>query len=365
MVQNTDKVPAKSKKHPVLKVLLVSFALVLLVAAGSAWYGWTWLQNQLGPAGDSESPILITIPRGATSAEVGNILYDAGLVRNSTVFRLWLRHYELDGKLQAGDYLLNAHLSLSEIANKLVKGDVHIDTIRFTIPEGLFLEDIAARLAKQGIVDQDKFLQLASDVSRWQDYWFVTEIPEGLDIPLEGYLFPDTYEILAKTENKEEFILTIMLRQFDAVFTEEMRARAKDLGLTVHQLVTLASIVEKEAVADKERPLIAGVFFNRLDINMPLQSCATINYIIRDFSVRDISPYKKDPSQYNTYLYRGLPPGPIACPGRAALEAVIWPQKSDYLYFVAKDDGSDEHYFASTFAQHQKNSEKAKANRNK
>lgn len=364
-MQNPDKVPANSKKRRVLKALLISLALVFLAAAGSAWYGWTWLQNQLAPAGDSDLPILITIPRGAASSEVANILYDAGLIRNSTVFRFWLRYHKLDSKLQAGDYLLSAHLSLSEIADKIIKGDVHRDTIRFTIPEGLFLEDIAARLAKKGVVDQDKFLQLVSDVSRWQDYWCVTEIPEGLELPLEGYLFPDTYEILAKTENREELIITIMLRQFDAVFTAEMRARAKDLGMTVHQLVTLASIVEKEAVAGKERPLIAGVFYNRLRINMPLQSCATVNYIIKDFSVRDISPYKKDPSPYNTYLYRGLPPGPIACPGRAALEAVIWPQESDYLYFVAKDDGSDEHYFARTFAQHLKNVEKAKANRNK
>ncbi|HCX78973.1 MAG TPA: endolytic transglycosylase MltG [Firmicutes bacterium] len=363
-MENTDKVPAEKKKRPALKIALIVFVILFIAAAGAACYGWTWLQNQLSPAGDSDRPILITVPKGATSAGVGNILYEAGLIRNSIVFRFWLRHYELDGKIQAGDYILSESLSLSEIADKLVKGDVHRDTIRFTIPEGLFLEDIAARLADKGIVDKERFLELAADLSLWQDYWFVREMPEGLEVPLEGYLFPNTYEILGKAENREELIIAIMLRQFDKVFTEEMRSGAEALGISVHEAVTLASIVEKEAVSGKERPLIAGVFFNRLGIKMPLQSCATVNYILKDFSIRDISPYKKDPSPYNTYLYGGLPPGPIAGPGRAALEAVIWPEESDYLYFVAKDDGSDEHYFAKTYAEHIKNARKAKANRN-
>lgn len=363
-MQNTDKVPAVKKKRPALKIALIVFVVLFIAAAGAACYGWTWLQNQLAPAGDSTRPVLVTVPKGATSAGVGNILYEAGLIRNSTVFRLWLRYYELDGKLQAGDYILSESLSLSQIADKLVKGDVHRDTFRFTIPEGLFLEDIAARLEEKGIVNKERFLELAADLSLWQDYWFVKEIPEGLEAPLEGYLFPDTYEILANTENREELVIAIMLRQFEKVFTQEMRSGAEALGISVHEAVTLASIVEKEAVSGKERPLIAGVFYNRMRIKMLLQSCATVNYIIKDFSIRDISPYKKDPSPYNTYLYRGLPPGPIAGPGRAALEAVIWPEESDYLYFVAKDDGSGEHYFAKTYAEHIKNARKAKANRN-
>ena len=178
-----------------------------------------------------------------------------------------------------------------------------------------------------------------------------------------AFCFPDTYEIFAVAENREELVISLMLRQFENVFTEEMREQTKALGLSVHEVVTLASIVEKEAVVAHERPIIAGVFGNRLDIKMPLQSCATVNYILGDFSIRDISPYKDNPSSYNTYLYRGLPPGPIAAPGQAALEAAVWPEKTDYLYFVAKDDGSGEHYFARTLAEHQKNAAKARENR--
>ena len=365
-MQNTDKVLREKKKPRVWKIILTVFTILCVAAAGVVWYGWTWLQNQLTPTGDSQHPVLITVPKGATSARVGEILYDAGLIHNSLVFRFWLRHHELDGKLQAGDYILSESLSLSEIADKLVKGDVHLETLRFTIPEGLFLEDIAARLAAKGLVDRDRFMALAGDLSIWQDYWFIDEIPAGLEAPLEGYLFPETYEIFAKAENREELIIAIMLRQFDKVFTAEMRSKVQDMGLSVHQVVTLASIVEKEAVSDTERPLIAGVFYNRLlKKNMPLQSCATINYIIKDFSIRNIDPYKDDPSLYNTYKYSGLPPGPIAGPGRAALEAAVSPQDSDYLYFVAKDDGSGEHYFAKTYAEHIKNAKKAKANRQK
>jgi UPF0755 protein len=355
----------EKKKSRAWQVVLILILVLGIGAGGGAWYGWTWLQNQLAPVGDSDRPVLVSVPKGASSAGVGNILFQAGLIRNSRVFRLWLRHYDLDSKIQAGDYILSENLSLKEIADKLVKGDVHRETLRFTIPEGLFLQDIAARLAEKGVVDRDKFLALAGDTSLWQDYWFVREIPPGLEVPLEGYLFPETYEIFTKAENREELVIALMLRQFDKVFTEEMRAGAQALGISVHQAVTLASIVEKEAVSGKERPLIAGVFYNRMRIKMMLQSCATVNYIIKDFSIRDISPYKEDPSPYNTYRFQGLPPGPIAGPGKAALEAAIWPEDSDYLYFVAKDDGSGEHYFAKTYAEHIKNARKAKDNRGK
>lgn len=361
-MEKADKAPAR-KKRPVLKGFLIISLVLIIGVAGAGWYGWNWLQDQLAPAGDSNHPILVTIPKGTSSTGAGNILYQAGLIRNSTVFRLWMRYQELDGKIQAGDYILSENLSLSEIVDKLVKGDVHRDTLRFTIPEGLFLEDIASRLADNGIVDEKRFLELTADLSLWQDYWFVQELPPGLEVPLEGYLFPNTYEISATAENKEELVIAILLRQFGRVFTEEMRTETEALGLSVHQAVTLASIVEKEAVSGKERPLIAGVFYNRLDKKMPLQSCATVNYIIKDFSIRDISPYKDNPSPYNTYKYGGLPPGPIAAPGKAALEAAVWPEDSDYLYFVAKDDGSGEHYFAKTYAEHIKNARKAKENR--
>lgn len=362
-MEKTDEPTVKKRRG--WRIFLTILLVFILVVGGAAWYGWTWFQDKLTPVGESGRPIIITIPKGASSANVGNILYDAGLIRNSTVFRLWMRHEKLDNKIQAGDYILNDSLSLSDIASMLVKGEVHRDTIRFTIPEGLFVEDIAARLASKGIVDKDKFLQAAADLGLWQDFWFVQELPPDLETPLEGYLFPETYEIFANAENKEELVIAIMLHQFDKVFGAEMRAEVQATGKSVHEIVTMASIVEKEAVSGKERSLIAGVFYNRLRQPMALQSCATVNYIIKDFSIRDITPYKDNPSKYNTYKYRGLPPGPIASPGEASLAAAVWPEDTQYLYFVAKDDGSGEHYFAKTYNEHIKNARKAKENRKK
>lgn len=363
-METTNKEPVR-KKGRGWRIFFTILLVFCLAVGGVAWYGWTWFQSKLAPVGDSGRPVVITIPKGASSTGVGKILLEAGLIHNSTVFRLWLRHKELDGKIQAGDYILNDSLSLNEIVSMLVKGEVHRDTIRFTIPEGLFLEDIAARLAAKGIVDKDKFMEVAGNIELWQDRWFLQDLPPDLDVPLEGYLFPETYEIFANAENKEELIIATMLHQFDKVFSAEMKAEIQAQGKSIHEIVTMASIVEKEAVVNKERNVIAGVFYNRLRQPMALQSCATVNYIIKDFSIRDITPYKENPSKYNTYKYRGLPPGPIASPGRASLEAAVWPEENQYLYFVAKDDGSGEHYFAKTYNQHIKNAKKAKENRNK
>jgi len=353
------------KRPSVFKVFMVIFLVLIVGVSGAAWFGWTKVQIMLEPVSDSEHHILVNVPRGSTTTAIGDILEKAGLIHNSTAFRMWLRYYELDGKIQAGDYILSPSLSLSEIVDKLIRGDVHRETLRFTVPEGLFLTDIAERLSKQGLVDEERFLDLVSDLSLWQDYWFVQDIPQGLDQPLEGYLFPDTYEIFAVSENREELIIALMLRQFRQVFTQDMRDQADSLGMSIHQVVTLASIVEKEAVVDHERPLIAGVFMNRMDIRMRLQSCATVNYILGDFSIRTLTTAQTSiPSPYNTYQNLGLPPGPISSVGKASLVAVLWPEDSDYLYFRAKDDGTNEHYFARTYAEHQENGRRAKSNAN-
>lgn len=362
-MQAEKQVLTKKERPPYLKIFLVTLLVFAVLAGGTAWYGWSWLQSMLGPISETQEQILVTIPRGASSAKVGSILEEAGLIRNDLVFRYWLRNAKLDDKIQAGDYVLSPSYSLSEIVDKLVAGDVHRETLRFTIPEGLFIVDIASRLGQKGIVDEERFLELAGDLSLWQEHWFVSDLPSA-QMPLEGYLFPDTYEIFIAEENREELIISLMLKQFDKVFSQEMRDQAKAMGLSVHQVVTLASIVEKEAIVDHERPIIAGVFLNRLEKPMLLQSCASVNYILQDFSIRNLSEEQKAiPSPYNTYLNLGLPPGPIAAPGEASLQAVLWPERTGYFYFVAKDNGSGEHYFGQTYAEHLANVKKAKANR--
>lgn len=363
-MQTVKTQPARRKIFPLLlKVFAISVLVLLLVAGGAAWFGWTQVQAMLEPVSDSEQQVLVNIPAGATSADIGGILEEAELIHNGIAFRFWLRYHELDGKIQAGDYILSPSMSLEEIADKLIKGQVHRETIKFTIPEGLYIPDIAARLEKLGLVDREVFMELLEDVDRW-DYWFLQGIPDNVDRPLEGYLFPDTYEMNANEENKEERIISLMLSRFNQVFSQEWRDRAEEHDMPVHEVVTLASIVEREVLVDHERALVAGVFFNRLAKREPLGSCATVNYILGDFSIRYLTTAQtRTPSPYNTYINRGLPPGPIGSPGRSSLEAVLWPEETKYLFFVAKDDGSGEHYFAVTNAEHEANARKAAANR--
>lgn len=365
MSQNLPE--TKLKRKPRLWVIFLSILLILLMGASAgAWWAWNTYQTILSPVGGTDEEFLVTVPRGASSGQIGQILAEQGLVHDARAFGLYLRYYELDGKIQAGTYYLSPAYSLAEIVDKLVAGQVHRETIRFTVPEGMFILGIADRLAQRGIVDKERFLELVQDRELWDDFWFIQEIPANAEWFLEGYLFPDTYEIAADAEDREERVIRVMLRRFEQLFTQEMRERADDLGFSVHQVVTLSSIVEKEAVVDSERPLIAGVFHNRLKQRMMLQSCATVNYILKDFSIRALTTAQmniKDP--YNTYVNTGLPPGPIAAPGIRSLRATLWPEETNYLFFVAKDDGSNQHYFARTYAEHRSNIDKAARNRRK
>lgn len=352
-----------------MKVFLI-VVICLVVAAGSAaYFGWNKVQAMLGPVNDNQEQFLINIPRGSTSASIGDILEEADLIHNSTLFRYWLRYHELDGKIQAGDYILSPSMSLEEIVDKLIRGEVHRETIRFTVPEGLFITDIAQRLEDLGLVDAERFIELANDLDRW-NYWFIQGIPDDVEQPLEGYLFPDTYELFVQEEDKETRILSLMLDRFNQVFTQEWRERADEIGMSVHEVMTLASIVEKEAVVTQEQPVIARVFLNRLDGRIwprrVLESCATVNYVLGDFSIRYLTTAQtRTPSPYNTYINAGLPPGPIAGAGQGAIRGVLYPAEVDYLFFVAKDDGTSEHYFGVTYADHLANIAKARANRNR
>lgn len=355
----TNPQPTPRRLRRVLTWLLVLVLLLIIGGGAVAWFGWNYWQNMLGPVMANGADHIITIPRGASSAQIGIILQENGIINSSLVFRLHLRFNELDGKIQAGNYVLNPSMTMEQVVHKLLTGDAVFETVRFTIPEGLFLKNIAGRLESLGLVDGDRFLSLADNLEMW-DFWFVEQIPAGLEHPLEGYLYPDTYEIFADEEDKEYTIIRSMLKQFEREFSDEWRQRAAEMGMTVHEVVTMASIVEKEAIVAHERAKIAGVFYNRLDAELwprrVLESCATVNYVLGDFSNRPTLAELEISSPYNTYINSGLPPGPIAAPGRGSLEAALYPyREKPYLYFRAKDDGSGEHNFNLTFSAHQRN----------
>ncbi|HLS88437.1 MAG TPA: endolytic transglycosylase MltG [Sphingobacteriaceae bacterium] len=317
--------------------------------------GLYWYEANLQPvAPGSGEEQLITIPPGAHSRRIAELLHEHGLIKDPLVFRMLVRFQDLDGRLQAGQYSLGPGLSLQEIVDKLASGDVALYSV--TVPEGLTVAQTIALLAEGGVATRE---ELAAAVAEAAQGWpFLPDGPARLHQPLEGYLFPDTYRLPYDAGAAD--MVAMMLRRFEEVFSPAWRERARELGLTVHEVVTLASIVEREAQVPEERPVIAAVFHNRLRIGMKLDADPTVIYAVAwdreatDPYILTRSELRTD-SPYNTYVYGGLPPGPIASPGAAAIEAVLYPANVDYLYFVSKFDGTGAHVFARTYQEHLRN----------
>ena len=307
------------------------------------------------PAGDDPTPITFVVRPGETAASVAQRLQQQGLIKDARLFRAYLRAEGLDAGLEAGEYTLRATMTMAEIARVLQHGRVEERSI--TIPEGLRLEEVASLVAVKAGLDPNAFLQLAR--SGDFDYDFLRDRPAGAT--LEGYLFPDTYR-LPEGATAEDLIRR-MLDNFDAKVTPAMRAQAAQRGMTLYEVVTLASIVEREAVLPEERPLIASVYLNRLALGMKLDADPTVQYALGYqpeqgtwWPVLTLEDYQGVDSPYNTYKYGGLPPGPIASPGLASIQAVLEPAESDYLYFLRDCEADDgRHLFARTEEEHYAN----------
>jgi UPF0755 protein len=326
-------------KFNIFRFLL--FCCLLTLVAGYFYYN-TGLESV---SKDSSETREIVVPKGSSVKTVSKLLEEENMIKSSLVFQLYCKVNDMSGKLKAGKYSISNSMGVPEIVEVLASGKALIDTMKFTIPEGYNLEQIAEKLSSLGVVSPES-IQAALDPTGYS-YDFIGQIPER-EKKLEGYLFPDTYEIYKDTT--AEVIVNKLLGRFDEIFTDEFRARAKELNMTIDQVITLASIIEREAKLDEERPRISAVFHNRLKKKMLLQSCATVQYLLKE--QKEVLTYKdlEIESPYNTYKYAGLPPGPIASPGLKAIEAALYPEASDYLYFVAKDDGS--HIFTKTYNEH-------------
>jgi UPF0755 protein len=282
----------------------------------------------------------VLIPKGSTFREVVQTLDEEGLLRSPTAFYLMARALGVAGNVQAGEYELSTAMTPAVILHKLVSGDVV--KYRVTIPEGYTVRQIAVRLEERGIIkNREEFIAEA----------FSSDFNTILGITgesVEGYLFPDTY-LFSKGIAPQEVIKS-MVGKFKRVYTPDFSQRAAELGMTDREVVTLASIIEKETGLPEERPLISAVFHNRLKRGIPLCSDPTVIYGIANFdgNLRKRDLEKRTP--YNTYLIQGLPPGPIANPGRASIEAALYPAPVKYLYFVSRNDGS--HHFSTTLREH-------------
>ena len=308
-----------------------------LLAAAILTFG-LWLGNYANSPAPIEQGTSVLIPRGAGVRAIGGILARRHLLNDDPRFMMLATLTGRAGHLRAGEYLVPARATPLQILHLLEQGSNIHATV--TIPEGLNIEQIAVLLAKDGWIDVPRFISLTRD----QDFIRTLEIDQP---SLEGYLFPDTYQ-LTRGDVTEEDVLRMMTRRFARVW-QEVTADGKP-PMSRHQIVTLASIVEKETGAPEERPVIAQVFINRLARNMRLQSDPTVIYGIEDFDGDLTGDHLRLNTPYNTYVINGLPPGPICSPGQKAMEAVLRPADSPYLFFVSKNDGT--HHFSITLNEH-------------
>jgi UPF0755 protein len=297
-------------------------------------------QGLLGPVDATPAPQLFEVDAGESLGAVAGRLESGGLVQSATALKLWARWNELDGRLHVGEYELSPHQSTTEILDVITSG--RVKTWPVTVPEGHRASEIALRLQEAGLADAEAFLAVVGDA----------DFAASLGVPgpsLEGYLYPDTYQLPRGLPPRE--IARSMVRLFDEVWSEQVDALAAGNPLSQYEIVTLASIVEKETAVPEERPLIAAVFLNRLEKGMRLETDPTVIYGIPDFDGNIKKRHLQDATNpYNTYRIRGLPPGPIASPGAEALLAVVRPSDTDYLYFVSRNDGT--HEFSATYTQH-------------
>jgi len=311
-----------------------AFVLLLILAAGAA-AAWIYLGVDRQYRGFTQDEQFVEIPPGLSTRAIGERLVSAGVVRDSLTFRVALWKSGRDTRLKAGEYRFAEPITPMDVIDKLRRGDVFV--IHITFPEGLNVFEMSKIFASKGFGSAESFVEAGRK--------------------LEGFLFPETYAVSRQTDAAR--LVHQMNDAFEHALTPEMRAAAEARGLTVHQLVTLASIVEKETGNPAERPIVASVYENRLRIGMALQCDPTVIYALELAGRYDGNIHRDDlqfDSPYNTYRYPGLPPGPIASPGRASLDAVVHPMETEYLFFVSKNDGS--HVFAKTLAEHSRNVQK-------
>ncbi len=351
-----------------LRFIFLLLVILAVIVVGISYYVVRLARPPIGDTVTGQSgpiEVVFEVLPGDSTSQIAGRLADQGLIRGflfipgSWIFRGWASLRGMDRDLEAGRYILRSDMSIDQILDTLSKAPA-VEEVTFTIREGLRLEEVAEQLNQQRIVSNEEFL---AALERDYAYGLLSDRPEAAS--LEGYLFPDTYTI-PRTFTATE-VVDFVLKNFDERFTPEMRQWAQDRGMTIYEVVTLASIVEREAVLDEERPIVASVYLNRLEVGMALEADPTVQYALGYheeqgrwwpalfFDELGINTLSEVDHPYNTYRHAGLPPGPICSPGLASLRAVVQPTDTDYYYFVAKGDGSGEHAFARTLEEHNVN----------
>lgn len=351
----TQQLKEKLWTNRIIKIIVLSIlAIILIGGLGGYWY----INQTLGPVNsDDDQVVEVTLPLGSSSGDVATILEEHGIIHNDTIFNLYLKAKNF-AELQAGHYEFSPSMTADQVIDQLQMGGepifVDVDT-KITVNEGLHLEQIAELVAEQTPYEAEEFMDLVNDEE------FILELTsqfpsmleglldiEGLKYPLEGYLYPATYDYVSGTSLEE--LITKMVSTTNLEF-QKIREDLDQTWMTFHQVLTLASIVEREGITDEDRALIAGVFINRINADMPLQSDITVLYALGEH--KELVTYSdlETDSPYNLYMYSGLAPGPFNSPSMSSIMAVIYPTYSDYYYFVADLD-TQEIYYSTNIDEH-------------
>lgn len=356
-------------------VLILSIAL----CAAVFYVAYDYLAQRLFAPVDinDATPIEITVPTGYGASGIARILYEAGgtdedgnlldtgVISSKTVFKIYVDFTGKSDKLQAGTYVVSRNMDIEQIVDVLCKGNPPRQTVRFTITEGLTVEEIANKLVALEVFETpDEFLALCKTGEEFTDtYSFINDIKKNplqqRDYVLEGYLFPDTYEIYA--DEKPKSIINRMLYRFFEIFTDDYRTRALELNMNIDDIVTLASVIEKEAKVESDFSKVSAVFHTRMEIGMKLESDAPLRYVFKRNTLSFTTEELQNTSLYNTYVHEGLPLGPIANPGKRAIEAALYPNEEfmkmddKYIFFCLMDVESGALVYAKTLDEHQEN----------
>ena len=362
---------------------LITVLIIFLILGGTTagfYFGMSYVMSQSdrfdmlekryqdaresgAPLIDESTPgaVMLIIPRASSTQEIAEILKEKGIIENTFLFTLLSKFNGFDGTYVAGTHYVSPDMSYDEIMFLLSQNP---RSVKVTFPEGLTYQEVKHRLRAAGVnFDETVLDRMVRNPQMFLDYKFVTEIElvEGREWLLQGYLYPDTYSFDVNTD--EETILRIFLNNAENKLIEEYYARAEKQGMTMDQVITLASIIQNESTRVDEMRTVSGVFVNRLErgeisgVWMPLESCATVNYLRKEQGLDPVLWVTDNDvtfdTPYNTYNYEGLPPGPISSPGEDAIRAALWPEKHEYFYFVA--DGAGNNVFSRTLAEQERN----------
>ncbi|MDR2610968.1 MAG: endolytic transglycosylase MltG [Clostridiales Family XIII bacterium] len=329
--------------------MVVLIVLFIIGIVGYVMYGS--YKTSLTPV-DPKSVELVefTIEKGATTDDIANALEDKGLTRNAMFFKIHSKFAGNDGRYREGIYELSKSMSMDSMMQLLIGGTQNTNIIKFTIPEGLTTKQTIKILAETGLATEE---ELMNEVKNGVfDYKFLEDTPAGSENRLEGFLYPKTYEVYKQATAHDA--IDVMLKQFDKEFTQEFSDQAKKDNCTVYEIVTIASMIERETSVEAEKSVIARVIYNRLKKDMKLQIDATVQYALPEVKKNLTYDDLKVESPYNTYLHKGLPPGPICSPSISSIKGALWPDTNEYLYYVLKPALDGTHNFAKTDSEFEK-----------